>query len=433
MVTRRGVVRSAVGAAVSAVVPRPVRPQASDSVSLTARIRTDLERHASFGYKYAGSIGDLATADWVSSRLLGSGYHVETQAAEMPFWEERVARLRAGSVSVDVQPQSPVITTSSDGLSAPLALVEDSIPQVRGMIAIYLTPFGRHAAISRGNEIGRTVTELANRGASAVVVVTRGPSREAIGLNVRPEEPFVPVPMALLAPKNADAVISAAAAGATGTLILDGQAGSRSSPNIVAYLERGERWIAVSTPRSGWYHCVAERGTGTVAFLEIADWAVKRFPGHSIWLLNSGGHEYYFAGSEQFFADPQDVLLPAPESTSVWVHIGATLAVRGTEDRNGELVMLDSPDPDRRLMGSTHAHDALAQAFRGLSGYSTPSPVGGGELPVFLDRGYRTGFATIATHAWFHTIKDTIERVDENHLVEVVRAYQRGIEFLADA
>ena len=31
------------------------------------------------------------------------------------------------------------------------------------------------------------------------------------------------------------------------------------------------RWIAISTPRSGWYGCVAERGTGTVAFLELAD------------------------------------------------------------------------------------------------------------------------------------------------------------------
>jgi Zn-dependent M28 family amino/carboxypeptidase len=55
----------------------------------------------------------------------------------------------------------------------------------------------------------------------------------------------------------------------------------------------------ISTPRSGWFDCVGERGTGTAVFLELARWAVDRFPDHSIHLVNAGAHEYYFAGSHK--------------------------------------------------------------------------------------------------------------------------------------
>lgn len=428
--TRRALLRGLAGGAlipaISSTVSFPARAQ-DDRGSLLARVRTDLEHHAALGYKFSGGPGDIATANWISARLSAVGYRVEESAADMPFWEERVARLEAGPVSVDVQPQTPVVPTGPNGVTAPLALVEDQSPDVRGRIAVFLTPFGRHAALAPNRGIGQTVARLADAGASAVIVVTRGPSGEAIALNVRPAAPFVPVPMAVLAPKDAAPIMEAARGRAEGTLILDGDATRRPSPNIVARLERGDRWIAVSTPRSGWYQCVGERGTGTAAFLEIAAWAVNRFPQHSIWLLSSGGHEYYFAGSEHI------VDTPAPEDTRVWVHIGASLAVRDTEERNGELVMLDTPDPQRTLMATDTARDAAAQAFRDLPGYSTPTNVGGGELPLFLERGYTTAFATIATHAWFHTVEDTIGRVEERHLVPVIQAYQRGIELLADA
>ncbi|HEX6993362.1 MAG TPA: hypothetical protein VF339_04370 [Gammaproteobacteria bacterium] len=424
--TRRTLLRALAGGALMPAVSFPARAQ-NDESSLLARVRRDLEHHAAFGYKFSGSPGDLATANWIAGRLRAAGYDVEESTADMPFWDERIARLDAGSASVDVQPQAPVVPTGPSGVTAPLVVVEDERSDVRGRIAVFLTPFGRHAALAPDRGIGQTVVRLAEAGASAIVIVTRGPSGEAIALNVRPSAPFVPIPTAVLAPKDAATIIEAARSGAEGTLILDGDATRRPSPNIVARLERGDRWIAVSTPRSGWYHCVGERGTGTAAFLEIAAWAVHRFPQHSIWLLNSGGHEYYFAGSEHI------VDTPPPEDTRVWVHIGASLAVRDAEERNGELVMLDTPDPRRTLMATDTARDAVAESFKNLPGYSPPTAVGGGELPLFLERGYTTAFATIATHAWFHTIEDTLSRVDERHLVPVIRAYQRGIELIVDA
>jgi hypothetical protein len=398
----------------------------ASAVALTERIRADLEQHAAFGDKFSGGPGDLATANWIGDRLRGAGYRVEESEFDAPFFVQRAARLTSASVSVDVVPQAPVVPTGSRGVTAPLAVVGDEIGEVRGRIALVIAPFGRHAALFPDRGIGRTVMQTARAGARAIVIVTTGPTGEAVALNA-PEQPFVPVPTAVLAPKRADGLVAIARSGAEATLVLDGDATYRPSKNVVARLERGDRWIVMSTPRSGWYGCVGERGTGTAAFLELADWAARRFPDRSIFLMNTGGHEYFFAGSHRVV----DEAPPAPE-TLVWAHIGATLAARDAEERAGGLVMLDTADPQRSLMATETAREAAAEGFRGLSGLEQPAGVrpGAGELSAFTDRGYATAFAMIGVHRWFHTVEDTLARVDARLVVPVLRAHQRTIELL---
>ena len=94
--------------------------------------------------------------------------------------------------------------------------------------------------------------------------------------------------------------------------------------------------------------------------------------------------------------------------------------------------MLDTADPQRSLMTTDAARAAVTRAFAGLSGLSAPAPVraGAGELSTFTDRGYRAAFAVIGVHRWFHTVEDTLERVDASLVTPVVRAHQRAIELL---
>jgi hypothetical protein len=428
--TRREVLqRFAVGAAASAaygVWPRIVGAQADDR-GLTERVAADLSRHASFGDKFSGSPGDLATAAWIADRLRTSGYQVQSSSFDAPFFVKRTTRLTTGATTVDVMAQAPVVPTGATGVTAPLALVEGTVGEVRDRIAVIVLPSARHAALFAERGIGQTVVSVAKAGARAIVIVTTGPTGEAIALN-SPEQPFVPIPAAVLAPKRAEPIVAAARSGATATLVLDGDATHRPSPNVIGNLRRGERWLAMSTPRSGWFGCVGERGTGTAVFLELADWAVRRFPNHSIFVMNTGGHEYFFAGSHRALTQA-----PPPEQTVLWTHVGATLAARDARDENGREVMLDTADPGRSLMATDTARAAAAEAFRGLSGLATPTPVraGAGELSTFTDKGYKTAFAVIGVHRWFHTAQDTLERVDAKLLVPVLQAHQRAIELLA--
>jgi hypothetical protein len=289
--------------------------------AVTAKLHADLVRHAAFGDKFSGGPGDLATAEWVARRLRDSGYAVEESEFSAPFFVRRAARLTSGSAAVDVVPLAPVVPTSSIGVTAPLVLVETETvgASVRGRIALVVAPFARHAALFADRGIGKTVAEAARQGAVAIVVVTTGPSGEAVALNAPEQQPFVQVPAAVLAPKRAAPFVAAARDGASASLVLDGDATHRPCRNVVARVERGERWLALSTPRSGWFGCVGERGTGTAVFLELADWAVRRFPELSVFAMNTGGHEYFFAGSHRVVDQA-----PAPAATQVWAHIGAT-------------------------------------------------------------------------------------------------------------
>jgi hypothetical protein len=432
MTTRRRVIGGLACGVAAGALPSlwPRRAAAQDDAALTQRLAADLARHAGFGDKFSGGPGDLATADWVAERLRGLRYDVAESTFEAPFFVKRAARLAAGAAASDVIPQAPVAPTGSRGVTAPLALVEDAVGDVRGRIALVVAPFARHAALFPDRGIGKTVVAVAEAGAAAVVIVTTGPSGEAVALNSPEEGPFVPVPTAVLAPKSSAPFVAAARAGAEATLVLDGEATHRPSKNVVARLRRGSRWLAISTPRSGWFGCVGERGTGTAAFLALAEWAPRRFPDLSVFVMNTGGHEYFFAGSHRVLHEA-----PPPSDTPVWVHIGATLAARDVVQHDGRLVMLDTADASRTLMTTEAARAAVTEAFEGLSGLAQPVAVRpkAGELSAFTDLGYTKAFAVIGQHTWFHTPLDTLACVDARLLTPVVRAHQRAIELLLAA
>ena len=428
--TRRDVLRlmaiGGAGGAVQALLPGYASGQDASTEALVARMKADLAKHAGFGDKFSAGPGDLAAADWVAGRLRSSGYRVEAPPFDAPFFVKRAARLIAGTATVDVVPQAPVTPTGSRGVTAPLALVESTVGDVRDRIAVIVFPNARHAALVAERGVGQTVTSAVRAGAKAIVMVTTGPTGEAIALN-SPEGGFVQIPAAVLAPKLAAPIVDAARRGAEGTLVLDGDATHRPSPNVIGRITRGERWLAISTPRSGWFGCVGERGTGTALFLELADWAPRRSPDHSIFVMNTGGHEYFFAGSHRAVE-----LAPPAAATALWTHVGATVAVRDAQERNGTLVMLDTADPQRSMMATDAVRAAAAEAFSGLSGLSTPTPVraGAGELSAFTDRGYAKAFAVIGTHRPFHTVQDTLDCVDARLIVPVLQAHQRTMELV---
>jgi hypothetical protein len=429
MTTRRDILQGFVSGAGAAGLASawPLRSSAqSEYANLARRLDADLEKHAGFGDKFSAGDGDNATASWIAERLRASGYGVQESAFDAPYFVRRAARLSTGTLAVDVVPQAPVVTTGSGGVTARLVLVEGETVEtsVADRIALVIAPFGRHAALFPDRGIGRTVKHVVAQGAAAVVLVTTGPTGEAVALNA-PERPFVDAPMAILAPKLSVALVEAARGGAEATLLVDGEATHRPCRNIVAKIERGQRWIALSTPRSGWYGCVAERGTGTAVFLELADWAADRFSGHSVFAMNTGGHEYFFAGSHRVIDRA-----PPPADTVVWAHIGATLAAREAEQRDGRWVMLDSADPQRSLMASDGMRELAAGAFRGLTGLEEATPVRAqaGELSTFTDRGYENAFAVIGVHRWFHTVGDTLDCVHSGLLVPVLEAHRRTIE-----
>lgn len=390
------------------------------------RLRERLARHADFGLKRAGGDGDLASAAWIAETLTGLGFTIETTQSQVPWFEADVAELRSGETTGVVHPQPVVTPTGAGGVSGPLVSVRhvSEAGISRDAIALVTTPFARHAGI-QSPATGPLIKACAEAGARAVVLVTTGPSGEASLLNTHPDAPFAPLPIALLAPKDADPFIAAAASGADATLIVSGEGGQRPTPNLIARLERGSQWLALSTPRTGWFTCAAERGNGLVAFLELAEWAARRFPDLSIFGLNTGGHEYMFVGTH----DSVDSW-PPPADTKLWVHLGSAMAGRDMITVGGRAIVLDSADSHRILMTTADLLDDAKRCFDGLTGLEAPREVlaGAGELSTVIDRGYGTAFAVLGVHSWFHTERDTIETTSAGLLAPVIEAHKRLIE-----
>jgi hypothetical protein len=428
LLSRRSILRTITAGLSAVALERRLPAQSSRPLdSVTTRIQADLVKHASFGSKRSATTGDLETAKWIGERLRLAGYSIKSYDFPAPFLMERSVRISTEGMSLKLYAQTPAATTSPKGITARLALIRNAADaeNTKGKIALLVLNSARHAALGRGNGgIGATIRAAASAGALGVVIVTTGPSGEAILLNA-PEDQVMPVPVAIMAPKDSKPFQQAAQAGAEANFVLDGDATHRNSTNVIGRLERGNRWIVISTPRSGWFDCVGERGTGTSVFLELAGWAVERFPDHSIHLVNAGAHEYYFAGSHKVMD-----LAPPAASTDIWAHIGATVAARDADESGSTLRMLDTADPQRSVMATTNLTAAVAEGFHGIPELERAQPVraDAGELSVFTDRGYSSCFAVLGLHRWLHTVADTIERVDARLVTPVLEAHQRTIE-----
>lgn len=385
----------------------------------------DLLIHAGFGEKAAGGAGDLATAEWIARELGELGYEVERLQVPVPVFRPLRCELVGPVCRLELFPQPIVVPTPEEGIGAPLALVHSvsDANAARGRVAVVLLPYARHAAIWT-SVAAPLLTAVAEAGALAVVILPFGPTGEIVGLNSYADKPFIPIPVAIGCPSDLAAYAGMASANLTVRLYLTGENRVGDSPTLVARRYSGVRWIAMSTPRSGFFTCSAERGTGTAAFLGLAAWLPKAFPDHSLFLLNSGAHELRFAGTHSALD-----LAPLPEATDIWAHIGAGLASRAyTTIRGGR--RLDTADPNRICMTTPSLAVQARAAFSGLAGLDDPQPIlsEAGELSTIVERGYDKAFACLGVNRSCHTRLDVPDEVTLDLLAPVVEAHRRLIE-----
>src|SRR6185436_17946041 len=236
-----------------------------------------LERYAGFGMKASGGPGDTASGAWLEGDLTALGYRCERQAFETPYADVRTATLAVGERRASVVPQAIVRPTGPGGVTGPLRL-STSGGSLDGAIALIVLPYRRWGSMAEP-AVSSALTDVFTRGAVAAVLVTTGPTGEAIALNVSATRPGFQKPVAILAPKDAAPFVAAAAGGQKATLTVDADSGRRPAFNLIARLDRGApKTLIVTTPRSGWFPCAAERGAGLAAWLSLAHWLAAAKP-----------------------------------------------------------------------------------------------------------------------------------------------------------
>lgn len=385
-----------------------------------------LERYAGLGSKASGGPGDQASGAWLEGELTRMGYACQRQGFDTPFFEARTATLACGDAVASVIPQAIVATTGPGGLTGPLKLASEP-GDLSGAIALVVLPYQRWIALAEP-AVARPLADAISRGAAGVVLVTTGPTGEAIALNVSGRHPPIGKPVAILAPKDAGPFLAGAAAGKAASLVIDGEGGRRQAFNLIGRLDRGAaETLVLSTPRSGWFGCAAERGSGLAAWLWLAGWLARAPAPVNLQLVATSGHEYQFMGGELFLAEAAS----PPAKTRLWVHIGASAAGRDWHELGPRLLPLPSADAQRVLTATADILAPTRQAFKGLCGleatYLADQAMAGGELTNVLNAGYRTAIGLYGVHRYFHTAADDLRCASGDLVAPLARAFQTAI------
>ena len=381
-----------------------------------------VERYVGFGDKASGGPGDIACGAWVEQELAAAGYVCRRQGFEMPAYAGE-ATLTVGTSVADLIPQAIVVPTQTGGLAGPL-YVAGSGKGGPG-IALLILAHGRWSSIVGG--ITRQVREVFAGGASAVVIIPTGPTGEALALNAPPDKPLFDRPVAVLAPKDAGPFLAAARRGEVGRLTTAGRSFRRPAFNVTAALDRGAaKTMVLSTPRSGWFGCAGERGSGMAAYLMLVRWAARAKLPVNLALIVTSGHEYENAGGEHFMQE----LAPKPDKTALWVHLGANVAARDWHER-GTLSPLPSADPQRFLLASPQILAAAKAAFAGQPGLEQPYPAdpafAAGELGNILRAGYTPAIGIFGGHRFHHARADDMRCINPALIPPVTRAFAKVI------
>ncbi|MGQ2930182.1 MAG: hypothetical protein ACT6Q3_06895 [Sphingopyxis sp.] len=418
--------RTLLKAGLAAPIALQAGPAAGASGDLTMfgpeRLFADVKSYAEAGNKQSGGAGDGWTADWTAKRLTAAGFEVERQSFDVPWFEASRCELVLGDLGVPLVAQPLAIETGETGLKGPLRLVE-AAGRLDGAIAVLRLPYRRWSSLV-DRAVRDPLADALARGASAVILVTTGPTGEALLLNAPADRPAADKPLALLAPRLAAPVIEAARHSAAAKLMLRGRGGTRAAQNVIGRRVRpGRPWLVVSTPRSGWTDCAGERGPGIAIWLALAEWMPRAFPQHSLLFVCNSGHEYENLGASHIV----EKVGPPQRDTAFWLHLGANAATRDYQETPGRLLPLPSADPYRFLMTSPGFVERAREIFRGQPGLEMayPSSEGtAGELSEVIKAGYPRHAGIFGAHRHHHAATDDLSTVAPEPLAATARGFR---------
>lgn len=419
VISRRGVMAAGIGIPI-AVSVSPTVAKSDKDLFAADRLMADVATYAAAGNKAAGGAGDLTTGKWLSDRLAALGFDVEQQSFEVPWFDTYRADLMLGDMRMPVVAQPLVQPTIENGHLARLRLA-DVGGDLTDAIAVIRLPFRRWSTVT-DKAVQDSLSESFARGATAAILVTTGPSRQALLLNVPGDKPLFDRPVALLAPADAAPAIAAAQRGDNARLTIQGIGGRRTASNLIARRVQGNRpWLVVSTPRSGWTDCVGERGPGIAIWLALAEWAISARPDHNLLFVCNSGHEYENLGASHLVAD----IGPPPAQTAFWLHLGANVATRDWHELPDRLLPLPSADPFRFLVTSPDLVPTARRIFAGQPGlemaYSADQGTAG-ELTEIVRGGYPRLAGIFGAHRLHHAAGDDLSTIALLPLAATARA-----------
>ena len=386
------------------------------------KLYADVVRYSEMGSHRTASPGDAACTAWLSSRLRSAGYSVDTPGVPFPLFTPARCIVQLDDQQIGAFPAWPVVPTAGTGLAARLAS-PDAI-ELGGKIAVLDPPFREGSSLVVPG-FGDAIMRAAERGATAVALITNGPTGDIIALNAAPKRYRWTIPVVLVAGRDGSRILEAASKGAPGRIILTGSNNPRAvATNVVARRRGRGLSVVISTPKSGWFTCAGERGSGIALFLATAE-ALARDTDADLMVIATTGHEVDGLGGRELI----QTHAPPPGQVRLWAHIGANVASNAVSMQGG-VTRLRSIHPRRGVLVNAPLMAAAAHAFAGQPGYEAPvdvmSPRAIGEVILYRNAGYSPVIGLVGGHPLHHTPLDLPHLVTSPGALEpVARGFHR--------
>lgn len=411
--------RQAIAAVAAAWASPALTANAAADPLAGGALYSDVKAYAALGEHRTGTAGDAATTEWMARALVAAGYAVERQGFDYPVFELARADLTLGGRTIAGFPYWTPGTTPPGGATGPLSLSGGP-----GKIALVELPAGSGNGLDAPPP--KEISEAVAAKPLAVVAITENALGELAAMNRNPKAPAWPVPVLLVAGREAAALKAAAAAGQAATVRLEGRTVNRTAHNVIGRRARPGKHLVISTPKSGWFHCAGERGSGIAIWLGLARWLAASSD-HNVTVVASSGHEFDGYGAHHF----TETLAPKPAETKLWLALGANVAVYDFALEGGRIVRQPGPPKARTIGCSGLLTPLAAKAFAGQAGYATPLDLDAhgapGELATFRSLGYRPLIGLVAASFLHHTRRDLPDITDGTMLEPVARGLQTMI------
>jgi hypothetical protein len=392
-----------------------------------ASLYADVARYASFGLHRFGSPGDHATADWIGAELKAAGFGVEFRPVVLDRqYVVDDARVLAGGAEIAATPLWwPPQDKASFRLTAPLVRDGDAT----GKILLLDLPYDRAAYLGPSHRTA--IGEAAARRPAAILLTIDNPGEERFAYNVTQEDEPWPVPVMVVARRDAPAFEHALRSGEHVTFDVAGRYERHvAGRNVVARLGSGaEPTVVVSTPMTGWYGCVCERGPGIANFLALARMVAAEKLANNYVFVATAGHEIGHGGMELFLKQGA----PAPANTLAWIHLGASNACYSWTEGPDGFVNDRKVDPSLRFMVlSPSALPLAGETFGAVEAQKLVAEKQAiGELRDVQAAGYRNFLGLAGLHRFFHTPADDLKTTGPEILEPAARAFADAVRKIA--
>ena len=384
-----------------------------------SKLFTTVTRYTAFGEHRTGTPADFATSEWLGKELAASGYTVKYYEFSLKqFFPEVVQVTDAKKRQLKAFPfwyVSDSIKLDVEGaLTAQTTTVKDKIVVLN---------FTSDQPGQSGQQFLEKLRGLVAAGAKAIIGYTESEAGEIAALNAPKAARPWKAPIVLVSPEDARQLL--AQEGQTVRVSIKGTFKQVTARNVYGTIGKGDQYVVVSTPISGWFGCGGERGPGVATWLALAQWAAAAKLPYTFVFTGNSGHELGGWGAKAFL----DGGAPPVDKTKLWVHLGAGIATLAWKSTPSGLVKENIVDANRNFFYSDAVATSFQAAFKNVAGNKwTTTQKAGGELIYVIDKGYPNVAGAAYSHPYFHMKSDDASKTSPAILEEVALAFRNFIE-----